>query len=63
MVSLTFKWRKATVEDQLEIAKLALGQDESSERLSLRCELIVTRGIAGEQVLEDTSVRGVRHFV
>jgi hypothetical protein len=63
LVSLTFKWRKATVEDQLEIAKLALGQDESSERLGLCCELIVARGIAGEQVLEDTSVGGIRHFV
>lgn len=61
--SLTFKWRKATVEDQLEIAKLTLSQDERSERLGLGGELIVTRGIAGEQVLQDTTVRGIRHFV
>lgn len=62
-ISLTFKWRKATVEDQLEIAKLTLSQDEGSKRLGLGGELIVTRGIAGEQVHEDATVRGVRHFV
>lgn len=61
-VSLTFKRREATVEDQLEITKLALGQDKSSERLGLSRELIVTRGIAGEQVLEDATVGGIRHF-
>lgn len=60
---LTFKWRKATVEDQLKIAKLTLSQDERSERLGLSCELIVTRSIAGEQVLEDTTVGRIRHFV
>lgn len=63
MIPLTFKWRKTTVQDQLEITKLALGQDESSEGLGLCCELIVTRSIAGEQVLEDTSVGGIRHLV
>lgn len=60
--SLTFKRREATVEDQLEITKLALGQDKSSERLGLSRELIVTRGIAGEQVLEDATVGRIRHF-
>jgi hypothetical protein len=63
LVSLTFEWGKATVEDQLEIAELALGQDESSQRLCLCCKLVVTRRITGEQVLEDTSVGWVRHFL
>lgn len=59
----TFKGRKATVQDQLEIAKLALSQDNGSQGLGLGGELVVARSIAGEQVLEDATVRRVRHCV
>lgn len=57
----TFKGRKATVENQLEIAKLALGQDNGCQGLGLGEELSVAGGIAGEQVLEDATMRRVGH--
>lgn len=62
-VQRTLKRREATVEDQLKIAKLALGQDDGGQALSLGRELGVARRIASEQVLEDTTVGRVRHCV
>lgn len=59
----TFKRREAAVQDQLEVAELALSQDDSSQGLGLGGELVVARSIAGEQVLEDATVGRVRHCV
>lgn len=44
----TFKGRKATVENQLEIAELALGQDDRGKSLGLSRELGVAGRIARE---------------
>jgi hypothetical protein len=60
---LTLQRRETTVHDQLEIAQLALGEDDGGESLSLGGEFVVTGSIAGEQVLEDTTVRSVGHDV
>jgi hypothetical protein len=60
---LTFEGRETTVEDQLEIAELALGEDDGRKGLGLGGELIVAGSIAREQVLEDAAVRWVGHYV
>ena len=52
---LTFEGRETTVEDQFEIAKLALVEDNGWKLFSFRGELLLARGIAGEQVLELTT--------
>lgn len=59
--SHTFERRETTVEDQLEIAKVTLGEDESRELLRLGLELGLARQIASEEVLEDTAVGSVGH--
>lgn len=58
---LTFNGREATVEDQLKIAEVTLSEDEGGELLGLGLELGLARQIAGEEVLEDTTVRSVGH--
>ena len=60
---LTLQRRETTVHDQLEIAQLALGEDDGGEGLGLNGELVVAGSIAGNQVLEDTTVRNVGHDV
>lgn len=55
LVHETLKWGEATIEDQLQIAELALVQDDSGKLLGLRDELLPARSIAGEQVLELTA--------
>jgi hypothetical protein len=60
---LTLQRRETTVHDQLEIAQLALGEDDGREGLGLDGELVVAGSIAGNQVLEDTTVRNVGHDV
>lgn len=59
----TLKRRETTVHDQLEIAQLALSKDDSREGLGLGGELLLAGSIAGEQVLEDTTVGSVGHGV
>jgi hypothetical protein len=59
--ALTFNGREATVEDQLKIAKVTLSEDEGGKLLGLGLELGLARQIAGEEVLEDTTVRSVGH--
>lgn len=59
----TFQRRETTVEDELEIAQVALSQSEGGERLGLSEKLRLARSIAGEEVLEDTTVRRVGHDV
>lgn len=57
----TFKRGEAAIEDQLEIAEVALGKDESRELLSLDGILGLARQIASEEVLEDAAVGSVGH--
>ena len=59
----TFERREATVEDKLQIAEVALRQGQGGERLGLLEQGIMTRGIAGEEVLERTAVGRVGHVV
>lgn len=60
-IQRTLERRESTVEDQLEIAELALAQDDSSKGLCLGRELGIARRITSEQVLELTTVGRVRH--
>jgi hypothetical protein len=55
LVHETLKRGEATVDDQLEIAKLALVEDDGGELLGLGGELIAARSIAGNQILKDTT--------
>ena len=55
LVHETFQRREATVDDELEIAKLTLVQDNGRELLGLSEELIAARSIAGNEILEDTA--------
>lgn len=59
----TFKGREATVEDELKIAKLALGQHDGCQCLGLSGELGMARSVAGDQVLQDATMGRVRHCV
>lgn len=59
----TFERRETTVHDQLEIAQLALGEHDGGESLGLSGELGLAGSIAGEEVLEDTTVGGIGHCV
>ena len=51
----TFQWRKASIHNQLQVAKLPLGEDNGWELLSLIVELLATRRIACDEVLQDTA--------
>lgn len=53
---------KATSDDQLQITKLTLGQQECGQRLCLGGQLSIAGSIAGQQVLEDTAVGRVGHY-
>lgn len=59
----TFERRETTVQDQFEIAKLSLAQDDGGKSLGLGGELIVSGSIPGKEILEDTAVRWVGHRV
>jgi hypothetical protein len=52
---LTFKRRETTVQDEFKIAKLALVENDGGELLRLSSEFGATRGIAGDEILEDTT--------
>jgi len=55
LVHETLERGEATVDDELEIAKLALVQHDGGELLGLGGELSVARSIAGNQILKDTT--------
>jgi hypothetical protein len=55
LVHETLQRGEATVDDELEIAKLALVQDNSGKSLCLSGELVAARSIAGNKVLQDTT--------
>ncbi len=58
----TFKRRETAIEDQLEIAELALAEEQRRQSLSLGGKLGMAGQIAGDQVLEDAAVGRVRHL-
>lgn len=58
---LTLKRGETTVHDEFQITQLTLSEDNSGESLSLGAELLLAGSIAGEQVLEDTTVGSVGH--
>lgn len=60
-IAHTLKRGETTVHDQLEITQLALREYDRGESLSLGDELILAGSIAGQQILEDTTVRRVGH--
>ena len=51
----TFEGGKAAGQDELEIAQLALRENNGRQLLSLSIELWPTRCVAGNQVLEDAT--------
>lgn len=57
----TFQRTETTIEDQLQIAKLPLCQDNGRQLLSFSRQLVMTGRITSKQVLEDPSMRFVRH--
>jgi len=63
LVHETLERREATVDDKLEIAKLALVEHDGGELLGLGGELIAARSIAGNKILKDTAVGRVGHDV
>lgn len=60
-IALTLQRRETSVHNQFEITQLALSEGHSGESLSLSGEIGLAGSIAGEKVLEDTTVRGVGH--
>jgi hypothetical protein len=55
LLELTLKRGEASVEDQLEITELTLIEDNGRQLLGLFNELLATRSIASDEVLEDTT--------
>ena len=55
LVHKALQGRETTVHYQLQIAELALVEDDGRELLCLSSELGTLRSIAGDQVLEDTT--------
>lgn len=55
LVHETLQRGEATVDDELEIAELALVQDDSGEGLGLSGELVAAGSIAGNEILQDTT--------
>ena len=55
LVHETLERGEATVDDELEIAKLALVEDDGGKLLGLGGELSVARSIAGNKILKDAT--------
>jgi len=55
LVQLTLERGEASVEDQLEITKLTLIENNGRQLLGFFNELLATRSIASDEVLEDTT--------
>jgi hypothetical protein len=58
--SPTFQGRKPSVQDQLQIAKVSLGERNRRKRLSFIIQLLAPRRIARNEVLEDSTCATVR---
>lgn len=61
--SLTLQRRETAVHNQLQITQLTLSEYDSGESLGFSNELILAGSIAGDQVLEDTTMGSVGHVV
>ena len=57
----TFERREAAIEQQLEVAELALAEDERRQRLRFGCKFGLARQISRKQVLEHAAVGNVCH--
>ena len=55
LLELTLERGEASVEDQLEITKLTLIEDNGRQLLGLFDELLATRSITSNEILEDTT--------
>ena len=55
LVHEALKRGEASIEDQLEITKLTLIEDNGGQLLGLFDELLATRGITSNKILEDTT--------
>ena len=62
LVQESFERREPPGNDKLEIAELAISQDDRCESGRLAEELLVNRLVADNEVLEDTAVGSVGHF-
>jgi hypothetical protein len=60
---LTLQRTETTVHNQFEITKLTFGEDNGRQLLGLHLQLVVAWSITGEQVLENTTMRRIGHFV
>ena len=54
-IPLTLERRETSVKNELEITKLTLIEDNGGQSLGLINELLATRGIASDEVLQDTT--------
>lgn len=55
LIRLTLKRGEASVQDELEITKLTLIEDNGRKLLSLSNEFLATRSITSDEILEDTT--------
>jgi len=55
LLQLTLERGEASVEDQLEITKLTLIEDNGRQLLGLFDELLAARSITSNKILEDTT--------
>lgn len=63
LVHETLQRTETTVHNQFEITKLTFGEDNGRQLLGLHLQLVVAWSITGEQVLENTTMRRIGHFV
>jgi hypothetical protein len=54
-LKLTLKRREASVQDELEVTKLTLIEDNGGQLLGLCNEFLATRSITSNEILEDTT--------
>ena len=59
----TFEGRETAIEDQLEIAKLPVSQNDGGKLLSLSRELALSREVSRQEILQLAAMRRVRHDV
>ena len=59
----TFEGRETTVEDQLKIAELPVGEGDSGELLSLGSQLSLSREVSRQEILQLATMRRIGHYV
>jgi hypothetical protein len=63
LVQETFKRREASGDDQLEIAKLAVGENNGLDRIGLLEKLLMNGLVADDEIFKNSTVRAVGHVV